>query len=106
MGLKLYRVWQEANQGYDTFDSAVVCAEDEDGARSIHPNAYMSHWRVEAGMTFEQANADAWGQEKMSWELGGHGYCWAMPESVSVQLIGEASAGVEKGVVCASFNAG
>ena len=36
MGLKLYRISQTVNTGYDTYDSAVVVAESEDAAREIH----------------------------------------------------------------------
>lgn len=104
--MKLWLISQTVNAGYDTFDSAVVCAEDESEARAIHPNAQISDWQVEAGVTFEQANADAWGSEKRSWDRGGSGYCWAMPDMVSVELIGVAAEGVPKGVVCASYNAG
>ena len=31
---KLYKIWQEVNDDYDTYDSAVVCAESEEEARN------------------------------------------------------------------------
>lgn len=33
---KLYKIWQKVNNGYDTYDSAVVCAESEEEARNTH----------------------------------------------------------------------
>ena len=76
--MKLWRISQTANDNYDTFDSAVVAAKTEDEARLIHPGGY------------------------------GKGYegCWAKPEKVSVEYIGEARTGMEAGVIVASFNAG
>ena len=31
---KLYKIWQKVNNGYDTYDSAVVCAESKEEARN------------------------------------------------------------------------
>lgn len=39
--LKIYKISQNANDGYDTYDSAIVVAEDEEQAKKIHPNGYM-----------------------------------------------------------------
>ena len=33
--MNLYRIWQEVNDGYDAYDSAIVCAKDEEEARNI-----------------------------------------------------------------------
>ncbi len=33
---KLYKIWQEVNDDYDTYDSAVVCAESEEEARNTN----------------------------------------------------------------------
>ena len=30
----LYQIWQDVNTGYDTYDSAVVCADNEEEARN------------------------------------------------------------------------
>ncbi len=74
--MKLYRIWQDVNNGYDTFDEAVVAAEDEESAR-----------RTEIGSTGEFGS-------------------WVEPEHVKVEYIGEAAHGIEAGVIVSSFNAG
>lgn len=79
----LYLISQEVNNGYDTYDSAVVCADSEDEARHIHPR----------------------GIDPKSWEFIFP--CWAnTPEEVSVELIGTADDNITNGVILASFNAG
>ena len=35
--MKLYKISQDENNEYDTFDSAIVCAESEEEAKKIHP---------------------------------------------------------------------
>ena len=82
--MNLYLIWQEENMGYDTFDSAIVCAENIVEARHIHPSG----------------NQDRWEKENDQWD-------WVDdPDKVHVKLIGMANTAVEKGVVLASFNAG
>ena len=77
--MKLYYVWQDENNDYDTYDSFVVCAENEEEAKNTHPDG-DGNWRR---------------------------YTWASsPEKVKCKLIGVANDNVEKGVVIASFNAG
>lgn len=80
--MKLWLISQSVNQRYDSFDSAVVAAETESDARSINPGAPPRH----------------------NWGRGGP--MWAPPDDVIVKLIGEAVDGTERGVICASFNAG
>lgn len=80
--MKLWRIYQDVNDGYDTYDSAVVVAPDQETARTIHPN----------------------GDNK--W--GGFFKTWAdRPEQVGAIYIGEADPKLESGsVIVASFNAG
>jgi len=86
--MNLYLLVQDQNEGYDTYDSAVVCAEDEDKARIIHP------------YTNVDADFDPW---KDRWCSD----TWASsPDRVTVKLIGVAVEGTEAGVILASFNAG
>ncbi len=83
MKLKLWRIYQDVNSDYDTYDSAVVVAEDAVAARSIHPNG------------------------PNGWRFGGGGTWAASPDNVGAVCIGEAAPDLEAGtVVLASFNAG
>ncbi len=79
--MKLWIIWQEENNGYDTYDSAVVAAENEEAARLTLPSEYGT-----------------WGDRHPDWA--------STPDKVNVRLIGEALPEVVAGVVCASFNAG
>ena len=75
--MNLYYVWQDENNDYDTYDSFVVCAENEEEAKNTHPDG--------------------------KWSL----CTWASsPEKVKCKLIGTARDNVERGIVIASFNAG
>ncbi len=82
--MKLFKISQDVNNDYDTFDSAIVAAETEEDARNIRPRGDerypMEDWEVD--------------------------YDWARPEDVKVEYIGEAKEGTEKGVILSSFNAG
>lgn len=82
--MKLFLISQDQNKDYDTYDSAVVAAADEETARHMDPAN---------GKPIED-----WGKNYSSWCNG--------PEHVTVCYLGEAAYGVEQGVVCASFNAG
>ena len=76
--LNLYLISQDENKDWDTFDSAVVAAANEEEARNIHPGGPDRNWD----------------------------YTWTSSAvHVKVKLIGKATQGVS-GVVCASFNAG
>ena len=79
--LYLYLISQDENRGYDTYDSAVVVAESEEEARNTLPADWIQ-----------------WGESYSPWV--------SSPDKVSVELVGTAAKGSEKGVVCASFNAG
>lgn len=74
--MNLYRLKQDTNNDYDTFDSAIVAAENEEDARNIAVGS-----------------------------VGKYG-SWVKPEDVEVELIGVAKKGIEAGVILASFNAG
>ena len=82
--MNLYLISQTQNGAYDTYDSAVVCAPDEETARHMDPRD---------------------GLQKKEWDHKWSTWCDG-PEHVSVQYLGEAALGIEQGVICASFNAG
>jgi hypothetical protein len=84
----LFLVSQSVNYGYDTYDSFVVVAENEDDARNTSP-------RFEKGDT----KPPDW-EEEVRWG-------WVTIADVSVKLLGKAADRfIEKEVICASFHAG
>jgi len=85
--MKLYRISQTINDGYDTYDSAIVAALTDDQAKEIHPSSLYG--------TVELIDDDS--------NMG----CWAYSvDQVKCEYIGEAVEGTLKGVILASFNAG
>ena len=88
--MNLYKISQDANSQYDTFDSAVVCAENEEIARNINP----------ASLRDEDLSS------LMDWHTHPE-YQWCeSPDLVKVELIGSAAPEMLQGVICASYNAG
>ena len=81
---------------YDTYDSAVVCANSEAEARCIHPNgvSIFTNGRFvhkESGYVSRLNDFEG----------------WVPPHELHVTFVGVAAKGMQPGtVVCASFNAG
>jgi len=84
--LKLFIISQDVNNGYDTYDSAVVCAPNEETARYIHPSGGTDCWG-----TNSRPPSSLWCNN---------------PSQVQVKYIGEADPSIKQGVILASFNAG
>ena len=82
--MKLYKISQTKYTGYDTYSDAVVAAISPDDARKIHPSA-------ERLVGEELECSQVWCES---------------PEEVTCVYLGMAAAGVERGVICASFHAG
>jgi hypothetical protein len=82
--MKLFLITQTVVDNYDTYDSAVVAAENETAARDMHPSSGDS-------LAAADDLDDSWVRNA---------------EDVTAKYLGEAAPGIEKGVVCASFNAG
>jgi len=83
--MKLFKISQSERGGYDTYDSAVVAAETEEEAALTYPGIEsdkpITEWDKYSG--------------------------WASsPANVYVEYLGEASDGIERGVIVSSFNAG
>ena len=95
--MNIYKVEQDINDEYDTFDSFVCIAETETEARYMHPDPF----------TFFQ-NGTWHYSEVINGELfEDDGLCgWIEPEKVKVTLIGVANSDQVKSIVCSSFNAG
>lgn len=82
--MKIFRIWQDVNNDYDTYSDAIVIAANEEEARKIHPG-----------------NIDGFVPEK-----AGQYSSWCGIDDVKVEYIGEAEVGSERSIVCASFRAG
>jgi len=81
--MKLWLISQDENEGYDTFDAAVVAAETEEQAKSTHP----------------------YGSE--GWSSGLSDTWASSPEKVTAKYLGEAYGDIKKPeVILGSFNAG
>ena len=83
--MNLYMISQNDNTGYDTYDSAVVCAEDENEAKKISPSPVS-------------------GQEH---NFSRDNFSWASSiDRVDVEFVGIAGPNQKKGLILSSFNAG
>ena len=93
--MKLFLISQNVNRGYDTYDSAVVAATDEEAARRIHPGdeSYIyseGRWYyIDFSGTLQKAYTPDWAPS---------------PKDVQVKYLGVTNR--EVGIVLASFNAG
>lgn len=92
--MKLFKIYQNINNGYDTFDSAVVVANSAEEAQKIHP----SHPFCDGSINFKMY--DNW---------------VSRPDLVSVTYLGEVvGEPIEVyddeifpgAIICASYNAG
>jgi hypothetical protein len=90
--MKLYRISQSVNRGYDTYDSAVVCAASEDEARLIRPYWATSKYLYPTYQSYNDSDRE-------------YDRTWCIPEHVQVTYLGETHL-TEVEVICASFNAG
>jgi hypothetical protein len=101
--MNLYLISQTVNVGYDTYDSAVVAAEDFVAASLTHPGP----WFFECVDMPSRWIIYQWDGKR--WEDQDHQEAyddWATPADVKVEFIGTARADLQSGVICASFNAG
>lgn len=87
MQMYLWKISQDVNNGWDTYDSAVVAAKTEEEARNIHPDPYGNF------MLCEEFHPRTYGS-------------WCARQDVKVEMIGVAVDGTLAGVIVASFKAG
>lgn len=80
--MNLYKILQDINCEFETYDSAVVAATTEKEAQNMHPE----------GGTLK--------------ELAGDWVRVDQREYVTVEFLGKAETGTNKGVIVASYNAG
>jgi hypothetical protein len=82
--LHIFLLNQNTNNKYDTYESAVVIAKNEEEARLIHPDGNI--------FTF-----------KREWDMRS----WVSPDQVKVQLVGVAGHNWQEGdVVIANYHSG
>ena len=113
--MNIYLLSQSVNNGYYTYDSCVVIAEDEDKAQCMHPDSdYV--WEQVRWCMRERDHSVSHQWVSSAWVS----HQWASStwvsdiKDVKVEFIGMAGGKNEKGkpslitprVVCASFNAG
>jgi hypothetical protein len=98
--MNLYKLTQKINNGYDTFDSCIVAAKNEDEARKIHPGDTARGWDETLGFYGIYSGGVNTGKK---YELCDYSWC-DKPEDVEVQLMGTTY--FESGLMIASFNAG
>jgi hypothetical protein len=84
--MNIYKISQDQNDDYDTYDSAIVAAENKEIARNMNPS-----------------NGAAMSEK--DWAYAYSSWC-NTPDAVKVELIGIATDGILEGVLVASFNAG
>ena len=99
--MNLYHVSQSKNSDYDTYDSMVVCAPDEDTARRMHPSFNLGIYikeRVDDVFLKPPRNTFGWAEAK-TWVESIY--------EVEVVMIGKALPYMkEVCVIISSFNAG
>lgn len=86
--MKLFHVARQDECGYDEYDSFVCAAEDEEAARLTHPSGGRHIWIDGVWRDGHWTDGD-----------------WPAPGTLKVSEIGIAHKD-ERGVYCASFNAG
>ena len=97
--MNLYLLTQTVNRGYDTFDSCVVCAPNEDQAKTIHPYGDR-HYVEGAGWVRSDFPEFTSAMNRVRDTV------WATPENITATLLGTADPSVKVGVVLASFRNG
>lgn len=98
--LNIYKIWVDECLGYDTYDSAIVVAKDEETARHIHPGSTP-------GNPVVGYNAETYRYDKAWYESDDLSpyLVWTKPEYVKAKFIGTTDLYPEGTVLCASCNA-
>jgi hypothetical protein len=92
--MKLYKISQDVRDDYDTYSDAVVCAENEDDAKTICPDSYLQY---ENGVCYDIEDPN---QKYIS-------SAWAPNiKDVKVEYLGEAHNKLKRGLIISSFHAG
>lgn len=95
--MKIYKLSQEINSAYDTYDSCVVVAENEEEAIKLNPGGFREFSEEEDSWMFVFKD----GHTKRDID-----HTWVHPRDVKIKFIGIATKEIKKGVILTSFNAG
>jgi len=103
--MKIYLVSQDVNHNYDTYDSMVVVAKNEESAKRIHPSSVWTN-----GGFYDEEKKEFWTTTVSGspYLFEGNYGSWTNDLSkIDVKYLGEADQSItEEGVILASFNAG
>jgi len=103
--LKIYKLSQNVNNDYDTYDSCVVIAENEEKAKRIHPSPVWQEYGF-----YDEEKKQFWTSYHKSNETylfeDKYGSWTNDLTKINVEEIGDAKKGSKVGIVVASFNAG
>jgi len=105
--MKIYRISQDVNTGYDTYSDAVVIAKTVEDAKGMHPSARETlfpdiFYDEEKGMFMNKYHGS---DETCVFEDEYGGWTNDLT-AITVEELGTAKKGSVEGVVCASFHAG
>lgn len=96
--MNLYLVWQTVNNDYDTYDSIVVAAPDEETAKSRELAPCSCEPEYDKIPEKRQDYRDRYGHNR---------YCsWARTEYLECKLIGFTQEYLKPVIILKSFNAG
>ncbi len=96
--MNIYKISQEINQDYDSYDSAIVIAKGPDEAQRMNPgkwfvwNEKLGGWCADTSSGQPERFSDSTWVDDL--------------RNVTVEWIGTAPTATESSVVLASFNAG
>ena len=104
MSLFLWKLSQDENNDYESYDSAVVVAPNRMSASMVHPARFSDTKE----MMFEfDRTGDCWRDTFDGEPLGPDSGGWCQPNDVKVVCVGKAADHLHAGdVVCSSYNAG
>jgi len=96
--MNIYKLSQNDNNDYDTYDSMVVIAKDEEHARKMNPHSDNLSTNEHPIFDFSEKN-----ESLKHWPI----WCWSKgPDTVQVKLIGKTIGRSESRIVLVSYNAG
>ena len=101
--MNIYKIEQNINKGYDTYDSLIVIAENEKEAKDFHPNEFVTHIKGDKWMGTYKGSSEEYETENIGYS------CWVTRnelDKLKMTLIGKANENQKKGIILASFNPG